>query len=427
MKDKVASAHKNVLKKYFAKNDHEGCLVNMKILSIVCGGVSCYKYIDFARFLIKNYKAQIETILTKSASEFITPLLVSSATGNQCYVNDSYKMEHISLSRNVDVVVVFSATANFISSVAAGLGGNLALDAILAKNPETPIIFCPAMNPSMWVNPAIVSNVERLKNFGYLFCGPTSGEALCGESGSGRLESVENIANFVLNLVNCRKQKNGKKVVITTGATIEKIDDVRYISNHSSGLQGVLIANEFCKNGYDVILICGKIEDNVRAQILPQIKTINCLSAKQMLDKSLENMPCFCFIAVAAVCDFYVVGASNGKIKKSEGGLKTVNLAENEDILKTISSLPKERGANVVVGFAAEQGENLTKYAIEKIKTKGCNFIVANSIDGGFGGGNQALVKIFDKSGKMLFEAINTSKCQVAKQIVEIINEGGNN
>jgi len=396
----------------------------MKILSIVCGGISCYKYIDFARFLIKNYKAQIETILTKSASEFITPLLVSATTGNQCYIGDSYKMEHISLTRNVDAVVVFSATANFTSSVAAGLGGTLALDAILAKNPETPIIFCPAMNPSMWANPAIVSNVEKLKNFGYLFCGPTSGQALCGESGSGRLESVENIANFVFGFVNCRKQKNGKKVVITTGATIEKIDDVRYISNHSSGLQGVLLANEFCKNGYDVILICGKIEDNVQAQILPQITIINCLSAKQMLQECVGQMPCNIFVAVAAVCDFYVVGASNGKIKKSEGGLKTVNLAENEDILKTISHLPNGKRPQTVIGFAAEQGEYLEKYALEKIKTKGCNFIVANSIDGAecvFGGKNQSFVKIFNQNGETIFESQNLSKQNLAEKIVRVV------
>jgi phosphopantothenoylcysteine decarboxylase / phosphopantothenate---cysteine ligase len=239
----------------------------------------------------------------------------------------------------------------------------------------------------------------------------------------GRLESVENIANFTLGVVGCKKQNNGKKVVITTGATIEKIDDVRYISNHSSGLQGVLIANEFCKNGYEAVLICGKIDDNVREKILPQIRTINCFSAKQMLNESLKQMPCNVFASVAAVCDFYVTNAQNGKIKKNEGGLKTISLAENEDILKTISTMPKEHGASFVVGFAAEGRENLEKYALEKIKTKGCEIIVANSIDGGFGGENQALVKIFDKNGKVLFNAANTTKLEVAKQIVDIVNE----
>ena len=360
----------------------------MKILSIVCGGISCYKYIDFARMMMKNHNAIITTILTKSAQDFITPLLISSTTQNQCYTQDTYKMEHITLSRDVDFIIVFSATANFISSVASGLSGNLALDTILAKKQDTPIILCPAMNPQMWTNPIIQENIVKLQKYNYLFCMPEDGTVACGESGVGKLCDINTISEFIVNLKQQKLiSKDKKKVIITTGSTIEKIDDVRYISNFSSGLQGVLIENCFAKHNFDVVLIKGKIDESLNNKISTNIKTVSVLSAKDMFDACIDEIEnkdriCDVFISVAAVCDFYVENYQSGKIKKNlqdKNQNPALILKQNPDILKTIGNLTNKR-PKIVVGFAAEEFDLLEENARKKIITINEDIIIANAI-----------------------------------------------
>jgi len=359
----------------------------MKILSIVCGGVACYKYIDFARSMIAD-NTKVSTILTSSACNFITPLLVSSTTNEQCYTNDTYKMEHISLSRDVDAIVIFSATANFISSLACGLGGNLALDCILAKKPATPLIICPSMNPSMWSNPIVKTNVQKLKEVGYIFCGPVNGSTVCDEKGEGKLEDIKTIKNCVLDIIQgyvhnpqvTEVKKIGKTAVVTTGATIEKIDEVRYLTNFSSGLQGVLVANELYKLGFDVHLVAANLGQDIFNKILKEIKIHKVTSADQMLQASLGLLPCNVFVSVAAVCDFKIKNYTNGKIKKDSTN-KTINMQfiQNTDILKTIGHLQNTR-PNLVVGFAAEEYEKIDEFAIQKLLSKNADIIIANAI-----------------------------------------------
>jgi len=349
-------------------------IINKKILLIICGGISAYKSLEIIR-LLKKKEASVKTILTKSAKEFVTPLSVTSLSQEKVYDDlfshkDESEMDHISLSRWSDLILVAPTTANTISKLSSGTSDDLASTVILASNKE--IFLVPAMNVRMWEHPTTRENLQKLKNFSYQIIGPEIGEMACGEYGKGKMtepkEIVSTIEHYFLNL-----KKNKKlKALVTAGPTHEYIDPVRYISNKSSGKQGYEIAKSLKKNGFETTLISGP----TNLDPIPGINQINVHSAKEMFNAVLDCLPADVAIFSAAVSDFKIKNKEKYKIKKKEN--MDLNLEKNIDILNHISKHNSLR-PKMVIGFAAETN-NLNEYAKKKLSEKNCDWIIANNV-----------------------------------------------
>ena len=346
-----------------------------KITVIIGGGIAAYKSLELIRFLqSENY--EIIPVLTKSASNFITSLSISAISKNKVYsdlfdLNDETEMGHIQLSRVSELLVVAPATANLISKFANGIADDLATTLVLATDKK--VLLAPSMNVRMWNHPATKENIIKLKQFGFELIGPNSGEMACGEFGLGRMAEPIEIKNQILSSLK-NKNLSNKKILITSGATIERIDPVRYISNDSSGIQGTSIANALIRKGAEVIFVTGKSthEKPLGAKI------INVESAREMYDAVFKNGPYNVAICAAAVSDWYVDNKNSKKIKKSFLKIPQISLKENPDILSDISK--SKNRPELVIGFAAET-DDLIKNAKSKLNQKGCDIIVANKID----------------------------------------------
>ena len=346
-----------------------------KITIIIGGGIAAYKSLELIRFL-QSENFEIIPVLTKSASNFITSLSISAISKNKVYsdlfdLNDETEMGHIQLSRVSELLVVAPATANLISKFANGIADDLATTLVLATDKK--VLLAPSMNVRMWNHPATKENILKLKQFGFELIGPNSGEMACGEFGLGRMAEPIEIKNQILSSLK-NKNLSNKKILITSGATIERIDPVRYISNDSSGIQGTSIANALIRKGAEVIFVTGKstYEKPLGAKI------INVESAREMYDAVFKNGPYNVAICAAAVSDWYVDNKNSKKIKKSFLKSPQISLKENPDILSDISK--SKNRPDLVIGFAAET-DDLIKNAKSKLNQKGCDIIVANKID----------------------------------------------
>lgn len=346
-----------------------------KITVIIGGGIAAYKSLELIRFL-QSENFEIIPVLTKSASNFITSLSISAISKNKVYsdlfdLNDETEMGHIQLSRVSELLVVAPATANLISKFANGIADDLATTLVLATDKK--VLLAPSMNVRMWNHPATIENITKLKQFGFELIGPNSGEMACGEFGLGRMAEPIEIKNQILSSLK-NKNLSNKKILITSGATIERIDPVRYISNDSSGIQGTSIANALIRKGAEVIFVTGKstYEKPLGAKI------INVESAREMYDAVFKNGPYNVAICAAAVSDWYVDNKNSKKIKKSFLKSPQISLKENPDILSDISK--SKNRPELVIGFAAET-DDLIKNAKSKLNQKGCDIIVANKID----------------------------------------------
>ena len=346
-----------------------------KITIIIGGGIAAYKSLELIRFL-QSENFEIIPVLTKSASNFITSLSISAISKNKVYtdlfdLNDETEMGHIQLSRVSELLVVAPATANLISKFANGIADDLATTLVLATDKK--VLLAPSMNVRMWNHQATKENITKLKQFGFELIGPNSGEMACGEFGLGRMAEPIEIKNQILSSLK-NKNLSNKKILITSGATIERIDPVRYISNDSSGIQGTSIANALIRKGAEVIFVTGKstYEKPLGAKI------INVESAREMYDAVFKNGPYNVAICAAAVSDWYVDNKNSKKIKKSFLKSPQISLKENPDILSDISK--SKNRPELVIGFAAET-DDLIKNAKSKLNQKGCDIIVANKID----------------------------------------------
>ncbi len=390
---------------------------NKKILLIITGSVAAYKAMDLVRLLRKK-SFDVTCILTKAAEQFITPLLASSLSGNKTYneifsADDKLGIEHISLSRQADLVVVAPATADFIAKIANGYADDLASNVILAANKK--ILIAPAMNEKMWENKATQKNIAKAIESGILMIDPESDLLACGEIGVGKMAAPEKICEKICDFFANQNLLKGKKILITGGSTIEPIDPVRFIGNHSSGKQAAAIAKVLNEMGADVTLIAGNISEIIS---LPKEKIIRVKTAQEMFDAVKNNLAkTQVFIGCAAVADFKVKKISNQKIKKTADQNLTLELEKNPDILEFVGTA-KNR-PNLVIGFAAESSD-LEKYAKEKLRKKNCDLIVANNIAGGKIFGSDQTEVIFvgknksEKSGKI-------SKLKLAELLAEKI------
>ena len=349
-------------------------LLNKKILFIICGGISAYKSLEIIRLFKKN-GAEIKTILTKSAKEFVTPLSVTSLSQGKVYsdlfsVENEAEMDHISLSRWADLIVIAPATANTISKLAQGTTDDLASTVVLASNKD--IILAPAMNVRMWEHPTTKANIKKLKEFGYKLIGPEVGDMACGEYGEGKMSDPLKIAHEVDKYFLTEKNNKKFKALVTAGPTNEYIDPVRFITNKSSGKQGYELAKSLSKKGFDTTLISGP----TNLEINEDINLIKVETADEMLVATQENLPVDVAIFTAAVADFKINKKYENKIKKQEN--LNLNLEKNIDILNYVSSHNSMR-PKLVIGFAAETDE-IDKNAVEKLNKKNCDWIISNDV-----------------------------------------------
>ena len=393
-------------------------LTNKKILFIICGGISAYKSLETIR-IFKKHNAEIKTILTKNAKEFVTPLSVASLSQGKIYddlfsLENETEMDHISLSRWADAIIIAPATANTIAKLSQGNSNDLASTVTLASNKQ--VFLAPAMNVRMWEHMSTQNNLKKLKNYGYKIIGPEIGDMACGEYGEGKMSEpliiYKEIHNFLFN-----KIKNNKfKALVTAGPTNEYIDPVRYITNKSSGRQGYEIAKSLHKRGFDTTLISGP----TNLKVYEDIKLIKVETAEEMFKATQKSLPTDIAIFTAAVADFKVSHQQKEKIKKTEN--LTLNLEKNIDILNYVSNHNSMR-PRIVVGFAAETS-NLEKNAIEKLKNKNCDWIIANDIsknEGGFGNENNE-VTIFYENKEMKKEKLSLkNKSEISDEIVDRI------
>ena len=349
-------------------------IANKKILLIICGGISAYKSLEIIR-LLKKKGATVKTILTKSAKEFVTPLSVASLSQGKVYddlfshENES-EMDHISLSRWSDLILVAPTTANTISKLSTGSSDDLASTVILASDKK--IFLVPAMNVRMWEHLSTKENLQKLKSFGYQIIGPEIGDMACGEYGEGKMTEPMNIINYIDDYLKGIRKNKEFKALVTAGPTHEYIDPVRYISNKSSGKQGYEIAKSLKKNGFETTLISGP----TNLDPISGVNLINVSSAKEMFNATLENLPVDVAIFSAAVGDYKVKNKEKDKIKKKES--MDLSLEKNIDILGHISKHNSLR-PKIVIGFAAETN-NLIKNSKIKLAEKNCDWIIANDV-----------------------------------------------
>ena len=385
------------------------------ILIGISAGIAAYKICELVR-MYKRVGANVRVMLTPNALNLVTRLTLESLSQNEVFVENfdikEYKPEHISLCDEADILVLAPATANTISKIANGICDNLLTSTVCAFN--KPIIIAPAMNTNMWNNKFVQENLQKLSDNNYYICNPESGFLACGTEGVGRLCKLETIFDKTIEVLNNNKKLQNKKIVITAGGTLEKIDPVRYISNFSSGKMGIALADVAYHMGADVTLVSTfSIEKPYNVE-----KVQSAIDMEKEVTKYNNNVDCI--IMAAAVADYRVKDYREQKMKKTSDDEIVIQLVKNPDILKKISA---EKNTTKIVGFCAES-ENLLENAKIKIKNKGCDYLIANDIsrkDIGFSS-DENEVYILDNN--LNIEHIEKdSKLNIAHKILEKIFE----
>lgn len=381
----------------------------------VSGGIAVYKVCDVVSRL-KKLGLNVHVIMTKSATEFVTPLTFQSLSQNYV-VSDMFEepktwdVEHISLAKKADVFLIAPATANIIGKIACGISDDMLSTTVMATKGK--VLIAPAMNTNMYENPIVQRNIDTLRTLNYDFIEPESGRLACGDIGKGKLATPENIVKAVVNALTTKQDLKDKKIIITAGPTVEAIDPVRYLTNRSTGKMGYAIAKEAIKRGAKVTLVSGPTNLEPPKNLS---KFIQIESAQEMYEAILENLDeNQVVIKSAAVADYKPKNYCDKKIKKSDDEL-VISLDRNKDIAYEIGKIKKDK---ILVGFAAETND-LIENAKNKIKKKNLDFIVANDLtkEGAGFGVDTNIVKIIDKDGIILEYPI-MKKEEVANVILD--------
>lgn len=392
-----------------------------RILLGITGGIAAYKAATIASQLYQR-GADVRVIMTKSATQFITPLTLQTLSHHQVYTDtfderDPEVVSHIDLADHADLVLVAPATANIIGKLALGLGDDMLSTTLLAT--MAPIVMAPAMNVHMYENPIVQKNMRTLREAGVQFIEPGSGQLACGYVGQGRMEEPETILAWVERYFLEQEQKPlaGKKMLITAGPTVEPLDPVRYFSNYSSGKMGYAIAEQAKKAGAEVVLVSGPVSITPPAGV----RVIRVKQAREMLEAVMSELSTSDIIVKsAAVADYRPKVVFDEKIKKNSDEL-VVELEKNPDIAAQVGRV--KRPEQILVGFAAET-EQVERYAKGKLERKNMDLIVANDVTkpgAGFGTDTN-IVTIYDRQGKKI-ELPQLSKQEVARRIVQVIGE----
>ena len=351
-------------------------LTGREIVLGVTGGIAAYKSAEVVSRL-RHLGANVHVIMTKNATEFVSPLTFQTLSANQV-VTDTFQapeywnVEHVALAKLAEVFVIAPATANIIAKMASGIADDMLSTTVLAT--KAPVLIAPAMNTGMWTADATRENVQKLKTRGVHFVGPDSGILACGDEGAGRMSEPEAIVEAIRDILDVRRDLEGLKILVTAGATKERLDPVRYMTNDSSGKMGFAIAEAARDRGAEVTAVYG----SVTATVPEGIRRIQIESAQELYDTMMHETPDQdIIIQAAAVCDYRFEKTSTSKIKKAEGESLTLTLKENPDVAKAVGAIKKK--GQTLVGFAAET-DNVRKNAAEKLKKKNLDMIVANDV-----------------------------------------------
>lgn len=349
----------------------------------VTGSIAAYKMANVASALVKE-GADVHVVMTKNATNFINPITFETLTNNKCLVdtfdrNFQFHVAHVSLSQKADVFMIAPASANIIGKLANGIADDMLSTMALAASCK--IIVAPAMNTHMYENKIVQDNLDKLKKFGFEVIEPAAGRLACGDVGAGKLPGENILLDYIRREIEFPKDMEGLKVLVTAGPTVEKIDPVRYITNHSSGKMGYAVAEIASKRGADVTLISGSVHIEPPAFV----KIVNIQSADDMYNAVMDNLSdCDILVKAAAVADYTVPNASDEKIKKKDDDL-SLALSKTKDILKAVGERKTDR--QIICGFSMETS-NLIENSKKKLVSKNCDMIIANNLkdDGaGFG------------------------------------------
>lgn len=381
----------------------------------VTGSIAAYKIANLASSLVKK-GANVHVIMTKNATNFINPITFETLTGNKCLVdtfdrNFEFSVEHVSLAKQADIFMVAPASANVIGKIANGIADDMLTTTIMACKCHK--IISPAMNTNMFENPIVQSNIQKLKDYGYEIIEPASGYLACGDVGAGKMPEPAVLESYIMREIAMEKDMKGKKVLITAGPTMEKIDPVRFISNHSTGKMGYALAKIAMLRGAEVTLVTGKTS-------IPKpdfVKVVNVQSAKEMfeaVDKEFDTQDIV--IMSAAVADYRPKEVATEKIKKKDGEAE-IELERTEDILATMAARKKNQ---FVCGFSMET-ENMIENSKAKLEKKNLDMICANNlkVEGAGFGTDTNVVTLISKN--WIKELPMKSKEGVAKDILDVI------
>ena len=341
----------------------------------VTGSIAAYKIAGLASMLVKQH-ANVTVLMTQNATNFINPITFETLTGNKCLIdtfdrNFQYSVEHVALAKRADVVLVAPASANVIGKIANGIADDMLTTTVMACRCK--ILISPAMNTNMYENPIVQDNLAKLRRFGYTIIEPDSGYLACGDTGRGKMPSEQTLFEWIEREIACEKDLAGLKVVVTAGATAEKIDPVRFITNHSTGKMGCAVAKRAMLRGADVTLVCGRMT----VEPPPFVHVVRAESAAEMCAAVLEAAKTADIVVkAAAVADYRPKTVAAEKIKKHEGGM-TIELERTTDILATLGA--EKPAGQFLCGFSMET-ENLLENAAGKLKRKHLDMIVANSL-----------------------------------------------
>ncbi len=393
-------------------------LKGKKIILAVTGSIAAYKAANLASML-KKLHADVTVLMTENAENFINPITFETLTGNKCLIdtfdrNFQYNVEHVSLAKVTDLVIVAPASANVIGKIANGIADDMLTTTIMACRCKK--IIAPAMNTNMYLNPVVQDNIKKLKHYEMEVIIPDTGHLACGDEGIGKMPSEQVLLDYILRELALQKDMAGKKVLVTAGPTMEKIDPVRFISNHSTGKMGYALAENAMLRGADVTLVTGKTSISPP----PFVKVVPVISARDMFEAVVEHMnEQDIIIKSAAVADYRPVNPAEEKIKKKEGDM-SVKLERTEDILKYIGEHRKEN--QFICGFSMET-ENMVENSRRKLEEKKADMIVANNLkQKGAGFGTDTNIVTFITRDKVLEKSIMTKK-EVAGEILDFIIE----
>lgn len=392
-------------------------LCGKNIVLAVTGSIAAYKIAGLASML-KKLDANITVLMTENATNFINPITFETLTGNKCLVdtfdrNFQYNVEHVALAKQADVVMIAPASANVIGKIANGIADDMLTTTVMACACKK--IIAPAMNTQMYRNPIVQDNLEKLKRFGYEVITPATGFLACGDVGVGKMPSENELLQYILRECACEKDMEGMNVLVTAGPTMEKIDPVRFISNHSSGKMGYALARNCMLRGANVTLVTGKtsLEPPMFVNVIPVV------SAEDMYEAVMD---CFdeqdIVIKAAAVADYRPKNPADEKVKKKDGELM-IELEKTTDILKTLG---ERKDKQFLCGFSMET-ENMLENSREKLRRKNLDMIVANNLKAkgaGFGTDTNIVTILTEQDTK---ELEIMSKDEVAGVIVDSILE----
>jgi len=341
----------------------------------VTGSIAAYKIANLASMLVKQHST-VHVIMTRNACHFITPMTFETLTGNKCIVdtfdrNFDFKVEHVSLAKLADVVLVAPATANVIGKIAGGICDDMLTTTVCAT--KAPCIIAPAMNTGMWENPIVQENVEKLRRFGYGIVQPASGRLACGDVGSGKMPDEETLMWHIMTAVAREKDLKGRRVLISAGPTQESIDPVRYITNHSSGKMGYALAKMAQLRGAEVTLVSGPVS----LKACPGCNVVDVITAEEMFEAVTgRQQEQDIIIMCSAVADYTPASYAEQKVKKADGDM-AIPLRRTKDILQYLGEHKPE--GQMLVGFSMET-ENLIENSRRKLEKKNADMICANSI-----------------------------------------------